>query len=729
MKRDSWIDRMRFERCPAQVERLLRSPDFVLAPIDDHLGRLEDAGENLGAIRRLLRNGLVFQPAAEHLAARRIIAAFFSDPAMSRWEAVIEEAVAASLDRLEAAGEPDLVVDFVTPLFLSVITRIVGFRDDASGRLFPAIAQAQRATEPLLSLRELRAANAAIVYVESLLPEFDEVEARNPESLLAYLGRKRAAAPAGMDLRHTALALLLAANTASQSLAFALYGLLMNDAASWGEAAAPGFAVRRIDRLLSLYPSTLTLTRLATDDVEIAGCPYRAGQVTVIDVVSANAALRAAAPASGPARRSLSFGAGAHKCPGEHLARRMLLAAIPGLARRFPRLALHKDRARFRVTPLVQTPVALPCELHGRSQRASHRLVEIKDLDTARGMINDDDAFSPPAMEAYLRMLGAGSGRDLAPAVRIARNAMFFMSGERHATARQAVAACLGTNRLQVWTDLIDGQITRALDGLARSGRPDLVSDFAEPLFRGVAQPIFGITSDDPARFDALAPILQDVLEPWLPMRELLRLQDVVTELLALMRLPETPRRGPGAPLLASLLASELPDFEAEDLKALVLVLYGASFNLSHTLGNLLHWILIQPPEERSEVAQPAWIADNLERLIALCASPKYIYRMARRPVSRGDLAFSVRDTARLQLLSINRGVATGHLAFGHGLHHCVGAGLTRLLLRRAIPALFDRFPTVSLIAQAHTYHAMSQTVAMATLPCHLVGSSSRVSP
>ena len=168
------------------------------------------------------------------------------------------------------------------------------------------------------------------------------------------------------------------------------------------------------------------------------------------------------------------------------------------------------------------------------------------------------------------------------------------------------------------------------------------------------------------------------------------------------------------------MLDADLPDFDEEDVKALVLVLYGASFNLAHTLGNVLHWILIQPPEERGDVADPAWIEANLERLISLCASPKYIYRMARRPVAVGDLELDAAVTARLQLLSVNRGVGTGHLAFGHGLHRCVGAQLTRLMLRRAIPALFQRQPTLTLVTQGHRYFKMSQTVAMESLPCRM---------
>ena len=43
------------------------------------------------------------------------------------------------------------------------------------------------------------------------------------------------------------------------------------------------------------------------------------------------------------------------------------------------------------------------------------------------------------------------------------------------------------------------------------------------------------------------------------------------------------------------------------------------------------------------------------------------------------------------------RSPGTGHLAFGHGVHRCVGAELARLELRIVFPALFRRFPDLAL--------------------------------
>uniref|UniRef100_UPI003F87F44D cytochrome P450 n=1 Tax=Actinosynnema sp. TaxID=1872144 RepID=UPI003F87F44D len=42
--------------------------------------------------------------------------------------------------------------------------------------------------------------------------------------------------------------------------------------------------------------------------------------------------------------------------------------------------------------------------------------------------------------------------------------------------------------------------------------------------------------------------------------------------------------------------------------------------------------------------------------------------------------------------LDVRRG-SPGHVAFGHGLHHCLGAPLARMEMRIAFPALLRRFP------------------------------------
>ncbi|MCW2787123.1 MAG: cytochrome [Marmoricola sp.] len=65
---------------------------------------------------------------------------------------------------------------------------------------------------------------------------------------------------------------------------------------------------------------------------------------------------------------------------------------------------------------------------------------------------------------------------------------------------------------------------------------------------------------------------------------------------------------------------------------------------------------------------------------------------------------------------------SSNHLAFGHGLHRCVGAELARMELRAAYPALAKRFPDMRLAVEADDleYHAKSIVYGLESLPVRL---------
>jgi cytochrome P450 len=65
---------------------------------------------------------------------------------------------------------------------------------------------------------------------------------------------------------------------------------------------------------------------------------------------------------------------------------------------------------------------------------------------------------------------------------------------------------------------------------------------------------------------------------------------------------------------------------------------------------------------------------------------------------------------------------AASHLAFGHGIHRCVGAELARLELRAAFPALLRRFPEIQLALSpdALEYTQTSIVYGLRSLPVRL---------
>ncbi len=716
MNGNIWTDPQSFFSSPSEAAAVLR--ELELPRIDQYLAALTQSSNlKLENLSQLSANTLVAMTGDDHLKARRVIAPFFSKEGLKAWTGTIVAGVDHALEQFAAAKTPDLVSNFTVPLFLRAMPQIFGLKIDESETNFRAIETVQRLTEPYLSVPTLRKLEHAVGLLINTFPNPSEHQAPDrPETLIEYLYRRKSDLPAGLDARYLVLGILVGSNSATQSVAFALYGLLTGPHHAWQDAARPGWAERELPRLLSLYQSTRTLVRVATEATEVAGCPFDKGQSAVVDVVKTNNCLRSDAKSG---VRHMSFGSGAHKCPGSFLSEMVFAQSIPALARRYPNIVLHKERCSFVQTHMMQAPTALPCETIQGSYRANARLCDIRNQALANQIVRDNDRFSPPLMTKYLSALAQKSGHDLTIAVSIAQNALFFMDGPHHDALRSAIGGRLGGTHLQDWAALTDLAIEGALDELKRMPRPDLVTGFTDLLRRNAIAPLLGVVPHDQEQFETLAPKLQAVLEPWLSMRDLIAVQETFADAMALLTVPETA----DGSVLSHLLAQPPKGFSSDDLKAVVLVLYGASFNLSHTLANILHLVLSGPIEERTGIETPGWIAARLEELIVQCASPKYIYRMARDDLDLAGMAMKAGDTARLTLQAIHHDRNPGalHLSFGQGIHRCVGAALSRFIIRRAVPALFARYPDLSLKSQDQRYFPMSQTVALSALPCALV--------
>jgi cytochrome P450 len=62
------------------------------------------------------------------------------------------------------------------------------------------------------------------------------------------------------------------------------------------------------------------------------------------------------------------------------------------------------------------------------------------------------------------------------------------------------------------------------------------------------------------------------------------------------------------------------------------------------------------------------------------------------------------------------------HIAFGYGVHHCLGAPLARLEAAIALPALFDRYPDLTLAAEPGSLQPLGSFISNGHrfLPVHL---------
>ncbi|WP_433435833.1 cytochrome P450 [Nonomuraea sp. CA-141351] len=121
---------------------------------------------------------------------------------------------------------------------------------------------------------------------------------------------------------------------------------------------------------------------------------------------------------------------------------------------------------------------------------------------------------------------------------------------------------------------------------------------------------------------------------------------------------------------------------------------------------------LLRHPEQLAMVRDdPARVEPAVEELLRWLAIVHAVprtttaeVRLAGHTIPAGSMVLvsvpaANRDEALIDkpdTLDITRGGA-GHVAFGHGIHHCLGAPLARMEMRIGFPALLRRFPDLAL--------------------------------
>lgn len=247
------------------------------------------------------------------------------------------------------------------------------------------------------------------------------------------------------------------------------------------------------------------------------------------------------------------------------------------------------------------------------------------------------------------------------------------------------------------------------LDLMESAGGPvDLVEHFALPIPSLVICELLGVPYEDRDDFQQRSARQLDLS---LPFADRLELQQAGR---AYMRsLVERARRQPGDDILGMLIrehGDELTDDELVGIAGLLLLAGHETTSNMLGLGTLA---LLRHPEQLAAVRDdPDAIGPAVEELlrwlsIVHTALPRFTtadVEIAGVSIPAGQLVFASlpsgnRDPGFIDapdVLDIGRGAA-GHLAFGHGVHHCLGAPLARMEMRVAFPALLQRFPALRL--------------------------------
>lgn len=247
------------------------------------------------------------------------------------------------------------------------------------------------------------------------------------------------------------------------------------------------------------------------------------------------------------------------------------------------------------------------------------------------------------------------------------------------------------------------------LDALERGGPPtDLVSGFALPIPSLVICELLGVPYADRADFQRRSARQLDFS---LPIPE--RMEMVRQSRDYMHTLVQRARRTPGDDILGMLVRDHGDELTDDELAGIAGLLLLAGHETTSNMLGLGVLALLRHPEQLAAVRDdPAAVTPAVEELLRwLSIVHSGIPRITTTEVEVAGVTIPAERLVLVSLPSANRDPdfiadpdvldirrgAPGHLAFGHGVHHCLGAPLARMELRIALPALLRRFPTLAL--------------------------------
>jgi cytochrome P450 len=292
-------------------------------------------------------------------------------------------------------------------------------------------------------------------------------------------------------------------------------------------------------------------------------------------------------------------------------------------------------------------------------------------------------------------------------------NVMVFRDPPDHTRIRKLVAHAFTGRALARWEAVVEAVVDRLLNEALDGGEMDLIQDFAYLLPLTVIGEMMGVPTEDRERFKRWSTMVTASLEPSAG-------SDVVDDANATVEdfkaylgtLAEERRKRPGDDLMSLLVQAEE---DGETLSELEL-LHNAAFLLnaghettSNLIGNGINALFTFPDQHTLLRDRPDLSASAIEEMLRY-DSPNQIG--GRLPIA--DVTFRGTTIPAGTFIWISNGAANRdpdafpepdrfdiqrepnkHVAFGHGIHLCLGAALARMEGRVAIRRLVCDHPNL----------------------------------
>lgn len=274
----------------------------------------------------------------------------------------------------------------------------------------------------------------------------------------------------------------------------------------------------------------------------------------------------------------------------------------------------------------------------------------------------------------------------------------------RHRQLRALVEQAFTPRQVRALAPRIGELVDELLSPVEASGRMDFVLDLAYPLPVIVIAEILGIPASDRDRFKRWSDAV--VTGDMSGSREMAAYFG---------RLIEERRHAPGEDLISGLIAAQVEGEHLNTQELLgfcILLLVAGNETTTNLLANTVLCWRDAPEAYERVLADRDLLASTIEESLRFRSPVQSMFRVAAQDVELGGHLLPEGSPVVAWIGSANRDEAqftdadrfdpartpNRHLAFGHGVHFCLGAPLARLEASLALEAVLDRLPNLRVV-------------------------------
>lgn len=302
-----------------------------------------------------------------------------------------------------------------------------------------------------------------------------------------------------------------------------------------------------------------------------------------------------------------------------------------------------------------------------------------------------------------------------------------------HLDMRKVMHGYFNPRAMELWRPMVQSAIQELLDEAEAKGQMDVMRDFAIPLPLLVIAQMMGMPRED-------RPYIRELAEKLLFLNrsepDRLRIYSEGAHGLTAYLLPLIEERlvNPGDDLLSVLAQGERNGVFTRNqvlANAALLLVAGHETTINLICNGTLAFIRHPEQWERFKQNPTRLLKSATEECLRYDSSVKSIQRIAAEDVDMRGKQIRKDDRVRWFISAANRDPAAfekpdtfditrnpnRHVAFGSGVHHCLGATLARLEGQEAFRALAERFPAFELQTETLEYHPTINLRSLKSLP------------